>query len=103
MAVGSVDLQVVNDAVYRRIVPLIGADADTGKVPPAPVLWLASRVHPELRRRERIARWVMAGQSMLEPVQAWFATERDQWRVANLLDGPVGVVGHPGPSPVTGG
>ena len=82
-AVGALDMQAVNGALYRRIVPLIGADKDTGKVPPAPVLWLATRLHPEFRRRERTARRMLADKSYLEPVRAWFAAERDQWQAAN--------------------
>ncbi len=81
--VGSMDMQVVNGAIYRRIVPLLGADKDTGKVPPAPVLWLATRLHPEFRRRERRARQVLADKSYLDQVKAWFAGERDQWQAAN--------------------
>lgn len=82
-AVGSMDMQVVNGAIYRRIVPLVGADKDTGKVPPAPVLWLATRLHPEFRRRERTARRVLADNAALDQVKAWFAGERDQWHEAN--------------------
>ncbi|MEZ5407623.1 MAG: PEP-utilizing enzyme [Acidimicrobiales bacterium] len=82
-AVGSLDMQVVNGALYRRIVPLVGADKDTGKMPPAPVLWLATRLHPEFRRRERTARRVLAESSALDQVTAWFAGERDQWQEAN--------------------
>lgn len=82
-AVGSMDMQVVNGAIYRRIVPLVGAAKDTGKVPPAPVLWLATRLHPEFRRRERTARKVLADKSYLDQVKGWFAGERDQWQAAN--------------------
>ncbi len=82
-AVGSLDMQVVNGAIYRRIVPLVGADKDTGKMPPAPVLWLATRLHPEFRRRERTARKVLAENAALDQVTAWFAGERDQWHEAN--------------------
>ncbi len=81
--VGSLDMQVVNGALYRRIVPLIGADKDTGKIPPAPVLWLATRLHPEFRRRERTARRVQADKSYLDQVKGWFAGERDQWQDDN--------------------
>jgi len=82
-AVGSIDMQVVNGAIYRRIVPLVGADKDTGKVPPAAVLWLATRLHPEFRRRERTARQVLADNMALDQVKAWFAGERDRWHEAN--------------------
>ncbi|MDH4076957.1 MAG: hypothetical protein OEW29_13560, partial [Acidimicrobiia bacterium] len=81
--VGSLDMQVVNGAIYRRIVPLVGAEKDTGKVPSAPVLWLATRLHPEFRRRERTAQRVLAENSPLDQVKAWFASERDEWQEAN--------------------
>lgn len=78
-AVGTIDMQFVNGSLYRRLVPLIGADSDKGKVPPNPVLWLASRLHPELRRREKTATRVMAEKIFLDDIELWTTTERFEW------------------------
>ncbi len=43
----------VNGWMYDRLVPLVGADSDK-KAPPAPVLWLAMRLHPEFRSRTKV-------------------------------------------------
>ena len=44
----------VHGKMYRRLIPLIGGDK-TGPPPPKPVLWLATRLHPAFRRREKLA------------------------------------------------
>lgn len=49
------DVRFVNGKFYRRLVPLVGGDKDM-RPPPAPVLWLATRLHPEFRRQERRAK-----------------------------------------------
>lgn len=78
-AVGTIDMQFVNGSLYRRLVPLIGADSDKGKVPPNSVLWLACRLHPELRRREKTATKVMAEKIFLDDIEQWTTTERFEW------------------------
>ena len=83
-AVDTLDMQFVNGACYRRLVPLVGAAKDTGKVPPKPVLWLATRLHPEFRRREKQARSTMENRSFLDDIRAWNQRERGQWRAENL-------------------
>lgn len=45
----------VNGKFYRRLVPLIGGNSNM-KPPPAPVLWLATRLHPAFRRAEKRAK-----------------------------------------------
>lgn len=84
-AVGTIDMQFVNGAMYRRLVPLIAPDRDKGKVPPNFVLWLASRLHPELRRRERTAKQVLADRSFMADVDHWATTERFEWIEANRV------------------
>ena len=78
-AVGSVDLKFVNGAMYRRIVPLLAPDKDKGTVPPKPLLWLVTRLHPEFRRRERIAAAVLRDKTFLDEIRTWSQTERDRW------------------------
>ncbi|MDH4279979.1 MAG: PEP-utilizing enzyme [Acidimicrobiia bacterium] len=83
-AVGSIDLQFVNGALYRRVVPLIAPDRDTGRLPPAPLLWLVSRLHPAFRRRERIARRVLTEREFEADIAHWNAVERFEWIDANI-------------------
>lgn len=83
-AVGSIDLQFVNGALYRRVVPLIAPDRDTGRLPPAPLLWLVTRLHPAFRRRERIARRVLAEREFEADIAHWNTVERFEWIEANV-------------------
>jgi pyruvate,water dikinase len=48
-------LRWVNGKMYRRLIPIVGAGSDRPP-PPAPVLWLATRVHPAFRKQERLAK-----------------------------------------------
>lgn len=78
-ALGSIDMQFVNGALYRRLVPLVAPRLDRGKLPPGPVLWLLTRVHPEFRRRERTAARMLADRSFLDDVREWVSSERFVW------------------------
>jgi len=78
----TIAFRFVNGKAYRRLVPLVGADR-SGPPPPAPVLWLASRLHPGLRRRERAARDTFERSSFLEPIDRWDGGERQEWIDAN--------------------
>ncbi len=82
-AAGSIDLQFVNGALYRRIVPLIAPDRDNGRMPPAPLLWLVTRLHPEFRRREKIAERLLADRSFEADIARWNQVERFEWIEAN--------------------
>ena len=55
----------VHGKMYRRLIPLIGGDK-TGPTPPKPVLWLATRLHPAFRRREKLARKAITERNYLE-------------------------------------
>lgn len=82
-AAGSMDLQFVNGALYRRIVPLIAPDRDNGRMPPAPLLWLVTRLHPEFRRRERTARRVLNERGFEAETARWNEEERFEWIEVN--------------------
>ncbi len=53
--VDSVAARFVHGFMYTRSVPLVGANRTTTKLPPLWVLRVASRMHPEFRRRTRAA------------------------------------------------
>ena len=63
----TMEVRFVHGKMYRRLVPLVGADR-TGPPPPRPVLWLATRLHPAFRRRERLARQTLAERPYLDVI-----------------------------------
>ena len=64
------EMRWVHGRFYRRLVPLVGGDRDLPP-PPAPVLWLATRLHPAFRRQERLARASFAGKRWRDEVAQW--------------------------------
>ncbi|MDH5236266.1 MAG: PEP-utilizing enzyme [Acidimicrobiia bacterium] len=78
----TIEMRFVNGKLYRRLRPLVGGDSNMAS-PPAPVLWLAARLHPAFRRRERQARQTFADDAYLQPISEWEHSERRQWVDAN--------------------
>lgn len=62
--------RMVNGKVYRRLSPLVGRDHDRTR-PPALLLWLVFRLHPELRRRTRQARQAFGERLWHDELQRW--------------------------------
>lgn len=81
--IDSIDLQFVNGSMYRRLIPLVGARFDTGKLPPRPVMWLACRLHPKFRAREKRSAEAWANKGFLAPIADWETRERGEWIAAN--------------------
>jgi pyruvate,water dikinase len=79
----TMEVRFVNGKMFRRLVPLIGAKR-TGPPPPRPVLWLATRLHPAFRKRERAARRTLAERPYLDAIDHWYAAERQEWIDRNL-------------------
>lgn len=78
----TIAFRFVNGKIYRRLVPLVGAERSSPP-PPGPILWLAARLHPALRRRERAAKQAFETFSFLEPIDRWDGGERQEWIEAN--------------------
>ncbi|MFT7647714.1 MAG: hypothetical protein ACI8Y4_002464 [Candidatus Poriferisodalaceae bacterium] len=76
--VGGIDKQSAHGSMYRRIVPLVGAKSDKGKVPPNAVLWLATRLHPTCRKREKTATRTLRDKPYLTVIEQW-ETEPYEW------------------------
>jgi phosphohistidine swiveling domain-containing protein len=74
----TMDVRFVNGKMYRRLVPLVGADKDAAP-PPAPVLWLVTRLHPAFRRRERTAQRLWVDRPFLGVIAEWERVERAAW------------------------
>ncbi len=71
----------VHGKMYRRLIPLVGADK-SGPPPPKPVLWLATRLHPAFRRREKQALIATTERPHLAVVDHWIS-EREEWIAKN--------------------
>lgn len=68
--------------VYNSAVPLGGAGGAPGKMPPAPVLWLALRLHPAFRRRLKRCKQVMRTRYDRQLLDRWFS----EWRPRLIAD-----------------
>lgn len=68
------DSAFVHGRFYRRLVPPIGGDSDR-PAPPAAGLWLATRLLPVFRKREKIAAKSLAERSWMNEYQRWI----EQW------------------------
>ena len=69
-----VELRFVNDHCYARMRPVGAPDPKPGKEtspPPAFVLWLLARLHPELRRRGRVATAALAERRWHDDLARW--------------------------------
>src|SRR5205814_9532552 len=55
MPAETLDVRFVRGFMYTRLRPLISPDKAATKLPPKPILKLAVRVHPEMRRRAKQA------------------------------------------------
>jgi len=79
----TMEVRFVNGKMYRRLVPLIGANRSVPP-PPRPVLWAATRLHPAFRERERAARRALAERPYLAVIDGWVGGERAAWIERNL-------------------
>lgn len=74
----------VNGFIYARP-KAIGDNGKGGNPPPKPIMWVAARLHPELRRRNRTADQAWSDRRWRDDVDAWFDRGgRDEVLAANL-------------------
>ena len=78
----TMDEQVVNGRFYAALQPLIGNAGS--KPPPKPILWIATRVHPEFRRRTKSAAHALEARIWRARTQEWHDVLRPKFRTANL-------------------
>lgn len=67
--------EFVNGCAYARPQPVGEGDRPSAP-PPAPIMKLVARVHPELRRRNRTAKRAWQERRWRREVDAWFSRER---------------------------
>lgn len=70
------EFRVVNGFIYTRVRPLFGADRPTAKTPPDWVVKLVGRLHPEMRRREKLAADRLAQPRFRAALAEWTTTIR---------------------------
>jgi rifampicin phosphotransferase len=78
-----IDSAFVHGFNYTRVRPLLGGDRTVTKLPPLPLLKLASRVHPEFRRRRNRARALLRDKPFLAVADEWNREIRPRLRAAN--------------------
>lgn len=74
LPISHIQLGWVNDHCYSRMVPVGAPEPKPGRgssTPPAAVLWLLARVHPELRRRTKAAKRTLAVKRWLADCRRW--------------------------------
>lgn len=67
----TLDVRFVNGWMYTRLRPLIGPDRASPKLPPRPLLKLASRLHPEMRRRAKAAATSFDAEPWVRVIHDW--------------------------------
>jgi rifampicin phosphotransferase len=80
----SIEARFVHGHMYTRLRPLIGADRPSGKLPPTAVLWLAMRLHPEMRRRTKAAEAALRDEPWVPVIDEWQHGGRDRIEAQNL-------------------
>ncbi len=84
------EVRWLNGKLYRRLVPIVGANSDRPP-PPAPVLWLASRLHPAFRKQERQAKKSFALKIWRNELARWESEWKPRQIARNLELSDVGV------------
>src|SRR5436305_14618644 len=76
MPADTLDVAFVRGFMYTRLRPLIGPNRAATKLPPAPVLKVAVRVHPEMRRRAKRAAQAIIERPWRDVLRDWQTSVR---------------------------
>ncbi len=80
----TLSVRFVNGFMYTRLRPLIRPDRPSMKPPPALLLRVATRLHPEFKRRTAAARRTLAESPAPPVIEEWHSTTRPRLVAANL-------------------
>jgi rifampicin phosphotransferase len=80
----SLDVRFVNGNFYSRLRPLISPDRPARKLPPRVVLRLVTRLHPEMRRRNRTAAAVLRDEPWVAVIADWHSSMKPRIVAENL-------------------
>jgi len=83
----ALEFRFVNGLIYSRIRPLIAPDKPAAKLPPLPLLSLASRIHPAMRKRRKAAERTLVSRPWREVAAEWGRPggRRDEITARNLV------------------
>lgn len=79
-----IDLRFVNGFTYTRVRPLVGGDRTPRRPPPLPVLKLAMRLHPEMRRRAATSARVLEQEPWKQVIHDWHHGTKSRIEAGNL-------------------
>ena len=80
----TLDVGFVNGFMYTRLRPLIAPDKPSAKLPPAPILKLASRLHPGFRRANKAAAASLRDRPWRGVIERWNNSVMPEVRRKNL-------------------
>lgn len=80
----TLDVRFVNGQFYSRLRPLISPDRPATKLPPKVVLKIATRLHPEMRRRNERAARLVREQPWNQVIHDWHHGGKQRLVDANL-------------------
>ena len=83
MPADTLDIRFVRGFMYSRLRPLISPDRATTKLPPTPVLKLAVRLHPGMRRRAKQAARSIEDRVWLRVLDEWQTSIRPRLEATN--------------------
>jgi pyruvate,water dikinase len=93
MPADTLETRFVHGFMYTRLRPLIAPDKPSTRLPPLPVLKLAVRLHPEMRRRAKRAAHTLRTRPWRRMVAEWSATVRPRLEAQNSAFGDVELAG----------
>ena len=91
MPADTLEVRFVHGFMYTRLRPLIAPDRPPSKLPPLPILRLAVRLHPAMRRRARRAATTLRTRPWRRMVEEWSTTLRPRLEGDNAALGAVDV------------
>ncbi len=80
----TVAMRQVNGYMYSQIVPFFGAASAERKPPPDWLIKFVFRLHPELRRREKLSQVALSGDASRATIADWHARIRPHFVERNL-------------------
>jgi pyruvate,water dikinase len=83
LPIASIDAATVEGCLYIRPKG-VGEGDKPSAPPPNPIMWLIARLHPELRRRNRIAARAWADRLWRSEVDQWFEHDKQVVRSRNI-------------------
>src|SRR2546427_188875 len=91
MPADTLEVRFVHGFMYPRLRPLIAPDRPASKLPPLPVLKVAVRLHPRMRKRAKRAATTLRTRPWRRMVEEWSTTLRPRLEADNAAMGAIDV------------